>query len=104
MRKPKSGFASVYLKLDNGKEMILVIGGNDGQVQNRVEYLNLGDMQWHKCASMLSRRDELAAVVGPDNKVYAIGGYGGSSNASCLNTVERYDPINNKWEAVAQMI
>ena len=61
-------------------------------------------MQWHKCPSMLSRRDELAAVIGPDNKVYAIGGYGGSSNASCLSSVERYDPVLNKWEAVASML
>ena len=40
---------------------------------------------------MITRRDELAAVIGPDNKVYAIGGYGGAANASCLNSVERYD-------------
>ena len=52
---------------------------------------------------MSVRRDELAAVVGPDNRVYAIGGYGGSANASCLNSVERYDPTTNKWETIASM-
>lgn len=45
MRKPKSGFASVYVKHTSKKaEVLMVIGGNDGQVQNRVEYLNLSDM------------------------------------------------------------
>jgi N-acetylneuraminic acid mutarotase len=52
---------------------------------------------------MLNRRDELACCLGPDNKIYAIGGYGGSANASCLSTVERYDPLSNKWELVAPM-
>ena len=60
-------------------------------------------MNWHKCASMINRRDELASCLGPDNKIYAIGGYGGTSNASCLSTVERYDPQTNKWEQVASM-
>lgn len=53
---------------------------------------------------MITRRDELAAVLGPDNKVYAIGGYGGSANACCLDSVERYDPITNKWEQVASLL
>lgn len=52
---------------------------------------------------MLNRRDELACCLGPDNKIYAIGGYGGSANASCLSTVERFDPLTNKWEMVAPM-
>lgn len=68
MRKPKSGFATVYLPKfgKNQAEAIFVIGGNDGQVQNRVEFLSLRDFEWHKSPSMLTRRDELAAVVGPD--------------------------------------
>jgi hypothetical protein len=27
---------------------------------------------------MIVKRDELAVCIGPDNKIYAIGGYGGS--------------------------
>ena len=60
-------------------------------------------MQWHKCASMNNRRDELGACLGPDNKIYAIGGYGGSSNSSCLKSVERYDPVYNKWEQISPL-
>jgi N-acetylneuraminic acid mutarotase len=52
---------------------------------------------------MSQKRDELAAVIGPDNKIYAIGGYGGSSSANCLNSVERYDPVRDRWELVANM-
>ena len=29
---------------------------------------------------MLHKRDELAVALGPDGKIYAIGGYGGASN------------------------
>lgn len=40
---------------------------------------------------MNMKRDELAACLGPDNKIYAIGGYGGGDNA-CLSSAERFDP------------
>lgn len=40
---------------------------------------------------MKERRDELAVTFGPDNKIYAIGGFGGSQNI-CLKSAERYDP------------
>lgn len=104
MRKAKSGFASVLVHNEaKDVDQLMVIGGNDGQVQNRVEFMNLWDYQWHKCASMISRRDELAACLGPDGKIYAIGGYGGPTNSSCLRSVERYDVLKNKWEQVASM-
>jgi influenza virus NS1A-binding protein len=41
---------------------------------------------------MNMKRDELAACLGPDNKIYAIGGYGGGDN-TCLSSAERYDPV-----------
>jgi len=104
MRKAKSGFASVLIHNEPKQlDQLMVIGGNDGQVQNRVEFMNLWDSLRPKCASMISRRDELAACLGPDGKIYAIGGYGGPTNSSCLRSVERYDPVKNKWEPVAQM-
>lgn len=57
---------------------------------------------------MLHKRDELAVALGPDGKVYAIGGYGGSNTpvsagsddtqektptaaSNCLRTAERFD-------------
>ena len=104
MRKAKSGFASVFIQSKASKSgKLMIIGGNDGSVQNRVEFFSMSDLQWHKCSSMICKRDELAAVVGSDNLVYAIGGYGGSQNTSCLSSVERFDPATNTWEQVASM-
>ncbi len=40
--------------------------------------------------------------MGPDNKIYAIGGFGGPKN-SCLNAAERYDPVKNEWEKIADL-
>ena len=87
LRKPRSGFAAVYLRSEN---KIYIIGGNDGRVQHRVECLNLNTKQWTKIPKMNMKRDELAACLGPDNKIYAIGGYGGGDNAS-LSSAERFD-------------
>lgn len=45
---------------------------------------------------MITNRDELATALGPDGKIYAVGGYGGRDNI-CLNTAERYDIKTNTW-------
>ena len=76
---------------------------------------------------MAQRRDELAVALGPDGKVYAIGGYGGSSqnpvsykskfylqqteekdsvttkSSICLNTAERLDFRTSIWEPLPEM-
>jgi N-acetylneuraminic acid mutarotase len=104
MKRAQSGFAAVTFS--NPAQTLFhvyVIGGNDGTVQSKVEFLDLSDLKWKRAPEMNQRRDELAAVIGPDNKIYAIGGYGGTQAASCLSSVERYDPTTQKWEAVANM-
>jgi len=40
-------------------------------------------------------------VIEADGYLYAIGGNDGSSS---LNTVERYDPLSNKWSIVNSMM
>lgn len=47
-------------------------------------------------------RDELAATVGPDMNIYAVGGYGGPE-MMCLKSAERYNPISKQWENLGQM-
>lgn len=49
---------------------------------------------------MIEKRDELAVVLGLDNRIYSIGGSVGST---CLNSCERYDQCKNKWEPIASM-
>ncbi|KAK3251581.1 hypothetical protein CYMTET_39080 [Cymbomonas tetramitiformis] len=55
--------------------------------------------EWETVPSMLTKRQECAAVV-QGQHVYAIGGYGGSDT---LDTVERLDTATDQWEPVASM-
>jgi hypothetical protein len=55
------------------------VGGNDGRVLRNVDALNTETMEWERYPSMLMRRDEHAITIGPDNKIYSVGGYGGSN-------------------------
>lgn len=76
LRKKRSGFG--IISLDGN---VYVIGGNDGDsILNTVEVLNLTTGEWKNKQSMFEARDELAVSLGPDNKIYAIGGFGGRNN------------------------
>lgn len=50
---------------------------------------------------MNSKREEHGFVVGPDKKLYAIGGYNGKK---CLSSAERYDPEKDCWEEIAPLL
>ena len=64
---------------------------------------------------MLYKRDELQCALGPDNAIYAVGGFGGdpeemaaaggqkNANCSCLATAERFDFQQQKWEVLPEM-
>lgn len=94
----RSGFSTVLL---NEKQLI-VIGGNDGQVLDCMDILNLQTGEWSQLPSMHIKRDELAVTIGPDGKVYAIGGYGGQ-NSTCLKSVERFNFQTYEWEKIADL-
>lgn len=49
------------------------------------------------------KRDELAATIGPDGSIYAIGGYGGSDN-KCLTKSEMFNITTGKWELLPEML
>ena len=55
---------------------------------------------WATVAPMPTPRRNLAAVLGPDGLIYAIGG-SGSGGAS--SAVEAYDPVANSWTARAAL-
>lgn len=56
---------------------------------------------WAELAPMPTARDELAAVTGPDGRIYAIGGFAFPEQS--LDTVEAYAPSTNTWSSVAPM-
>lgn len=71
LQTPRSGFACVAISTD-----LYVVGGTDGVPLKKTDMWNGED--WTSLAPMRYRRDELAAVLGPDLQIYAIGGYGGT--------------------------
>ena len=86
---------------------IYIIGGVNAsnQLQNVVEVYDPANDTWSTAASMPTARSRLAAVAGPDGKIYAIGG----STTSTLDltgyssVVEVYDPTTNSWSTAAPM-
>jgi len=82
LQSVRSGFGTVVLNQE-----IVVIGGNDGDfILNTVEKYNKSSGGWQRLESLNEGRDELAATVGRDGKIYAIGGFGGPDN-TCLKSV-----------------
>lgn len=68
--------------------------------------LNLDTIDtWKEISDMIFRRDELAATLGPEGYIYAIGGYGSSGGVSSesLNTVEWYNFDKGMWELIGSM-
>ena len=101
---PTARYATSAVTL-NGK--IYVIGGVNAsnQIQKIVEVYDPVSDTWSTAASMPTARCRLAAVAGPDGKIYAIGG----STTSTLDmtgytsVVEVYNPATNTWATAAPM-
>ena len=83
MPKPRSGFSSC-VKREEGK--IFFCGGNSGSVLRKFDCLDLKKGKWSRLPEMIQKRDELAVALGPDGKVYAIGGYGGGAYTTDSST------------------
>ena len=79
---------------------IYVSGGSDGHITRNLEYLNLLTNQWKQLEPMKHKREEHGFTIGPDNKLYAIGGFNGKH---CLNTAERYNIQTNEWAEIAHL-
>lgn len=74
--------------------LIYAIGGFSRG--NTVESYDPTTDTWTELAQMPTGRSGFAAVVGPDKKIYAIGGI---TDGCCrdVSTVEVYDPATNVW-------
>jgi hypothetical protein len=66
---------------------------------NTVERYDPELNQWEYVSSMNVKRSRMALVT-CNSKLYAIGGYDGSSH---LNSAEVYDPEKDKWTLIASM-
>jgi N-acetylneuraminic acid mutarotase len=85
MPKPRSGFAAC-VKREEGK--IFFCGGNSGSVLRKFDCLDLKKGKWSRLPEMIQKRDELAVAMGPDGRIYAIGGYGGGGGSTQQNNVD----------------
>lgn len=83
--------------------MVYVVGGNDGQsILDTVEIYDMALQQVKQFPRMFEKRENLAVIQDLEGKIYAIGGFGGANN-STLNSVERYNPIFQRWEKIASL-
>ncbi|XP_014001481.1 kelch-like protein 17 isoform X1 [Salmo salar] len=74
-------------------------GGSLFAIHGDCEAYDTRTDRWHMVASMSTRRARVGvAAIG--NKLYAVGGYDGTSD---LATVESYDPITNSWQPEVSM-
>jgi len=75
---------------------IYVAGGSEGSPLKTFEKWN--GFRWESLPDMNYKRDELSLVLGPDDQIYAIGGFG---ELSCLGSGECYR--EGKWELLPAM-
>ncbi|NXD42454.1 KLH17 protein, partial [Copsychus sechellarum] len=74
-------------------------GGSLFAIHGDCEAYDTRTDRWHMVASMSTRRARVGvAAIG--NKLYAVGGYDGTSD---LATVESYDPVTNSWQPEVSM-
>src|SRR2546427_4976019 len=60
-------------------------------------------LSWTTLTSMPTPRSALAAVTGPDGRIYAIGGVDTLRSPEPLATVEAYTVATNTWTTVASL-
>ncbi len=106
---PAAVAAERAVTLPDGR--IVVLGGGAGcfygqppcTYSNAVNAYNPQTNLWSALAPMSSARDNFAAVLGPDGRIYAIGGYDGTAD---LSSVEAFSPTagsSGTWSPVASL-
>lgn len=79
---------------------IYICGGSDGHISNTCEILDTFTHTIRQLPSMNQKREEHGLAIGPDKKIYAVGGFDGKT---CLCSAERYDQKTGTWEKIADL-
>lgn len=95
MLEAKFSFGTVFTS-----NRFYVIGGSSSHVLSTCEYFDFSSKAWKAIAAMRSHREEHGVVLGPDNKIYSIGGFDGKYS---VNTAESYDPKANLWAYITSL-
>ena len=85
---------------------IYLIGGMSMQERTEVKTVQRYDVEkqsWSSVADMREPRYELTAVNYKNKYIFVFGGIDGSFHRECLKTVERYDPLVDRWSYVTSM-
>ena len=97
--KRKSSFAAACNGCKSNEYIYIVVGifvcgGSDGAVQSSFEYLDLYNKEWRTLPPMSGKREELGLTIGPDNKVYAVGGFTGQKYILYIYFIYIYSPLD----------
>ena len=97
--KRDDGLCAVAAKGADGRVRIYAIGGRDdskpGNGLNTVEAYDPPIETWTSMTPMPTHRHALAATLGPDGRIYAIGGT--NDRVFATDAVESYDSAKDSW-------
>jgi hypothetical protein len=74
-----------------------VFGGAPAAMASAHSVYDPAAAAWASGPPLLTPRSLLAAVTGPDGRIYVVGGLGTASSTDFLATLEIYDPVTNMW-------
>jgi N-acetylneuraminic acid mutarotase len=120
MPTPREALSVVSAQGADGKVRLYAIGGRNGRHGRRivragktyltdVSWNQLGTVEayepatdrWTTMAPMPTKRHALTATLGPDGRIYALGGT--NNTITDMDVMEIYDPKTNTWQPGAPM-
>jgi N-acetylneuraminic acid mutarotase len=103
--KRDDGLCAVAAKGADGRVRIYAIGGRDsanaGNGLSTVDAYDPDADTWSARTPMPTPRHALAATLGPDGRIYAVGGT--NDRAFATDVLEIYDPVSDAWTRAAPM-
>lgn len=96
----RSSFSACY----SPSGVLYISGGSNGKILNTFYSFDLtksaSNKGWLQLENTKEKREEHGLVLGPDNNIYAIGGFDGKK---CLSSAERFNPKTGHWENLPNM-